>query len=235
MKSILASILLVTACSSDPLEPGAGNDPGTGTKTLFVDGVASAEPRVDNAKLAADFTTEFSVAISLGNLPVVSGTVTVKSRFGEAPLTWEPSAGSAGRWTGSMASYDEVYQLDVVSDADEVRGVIVDGPDIHVFSDALVGATLDSTVANSVTWSREDAAEITSFKTDEIDRITIADTGTYMMGAGSMHADKSAPRENTLEVRRTNHVAPSGAVGGSDFAVTVTNSVQVLAAPNPAL
>ncbi len=233
MKTIFASILLLAACGSDPLDPGAGSDPGDGTRTLFVEGRASAEPRFANARLETDFTTEFSVRITLNDVQVRTGTVTVMSRFGEAPLAWTDADG--GRWVGTMANYDEVYQLDIVSGADEVRGVIVDGPDLHVFTAPTNGATLDSTVPNPITWDRDETAQIATFDAEEIDRLNIPDSGDYMMGVGVLKAEKDQARENRLEVRRTNHIVPGGAIPGSDFAVTVENRLDVLVAPNPAL
>ena len=134
-----------------------------------------------------------------------------------------------------MASYDEVYRLDVVSGNDEVVGVIVDGPDIHVFTNPMPGATLDSTVANALSWNRDERADITTFDADEIDRLTIEDTGDFMMTVGVLRAERDQVRENRLELRRTNHVIPAGAIAGSDFAVSVENRMTVLAAPNPAL
>jgi hypothetical protein len=234
MKVVFASTVLLAACGSDPLDPGAGNDPGDGTNTLAIEGRASAEPRFANAKLATDFTTDFSIRIALNDQPVTTGSVTVTSRSSTTALTWQAD-GTLGHWVGTAAGYDEVYQLDVVSGADEVRGVIVDGPDIHVFTTPAAGASLDSTIANPITWSREDAADIASFDAEEIDRLTITDTGEYMMGIGVLKADREQARENRLEVRRTNHIAPAGAVAGSDFAVTVENELTVLVAPNPAL
>jgi hypothetical protein len=235
MKTLFASIVLLAACGSDPLDPGAGSNPGDGTRTLFIDGRAAAEPRFSNAKLATDFTTEISIRIGLHDQAVTTGSVTVESRFGTVPLTWSASDGGLGEWTGTMPNYDEVYLLDIVSGADEVRGVIVDGPDIHWFTEPMQGATLDSTMQNPITWDRGETAELTSFDAEEIDRITIDDTGSYMMGAGMLKADRDQVRENRLEVRRTNRVTPAGAVGGSTFEVAIENELTVLAAPNPAL
>lgn len=233
MKHYFASIALLAACSSDPLEPGAGNDPGAGTNTLVVDGNATASPRTSNAKLATDFNTEFSVRISLNGAQVTTGTVTVQSQYATTNLTYSPD--NNGRWVGTAANYDEVYRLDIVSGADEVRGVTVDGPSIHVITAPTAGASLDSTVMNPVTWDRAEGADIATLDTERIDRLTIPDNGTYMMGAGTLKAEKDKAVENRIEIRRTNHVSPAGAVAGSDFAVSVENRVDVLALPNPAL
>ncbi|HTL32577.1 MAG TPA: hypothetical protein VL326_05615 [Kofleriaceae bacterium] len=232
MKLIFASILMLAACGSDPLDPGAGNDAGGGTNTLTVEGHATAEPNFANATHETDFTTDFSVRITLNQVAVTTGTVTVQSRFGMTPLTFNTQE---NRWQGRAANYDEVYQLDIVSGADKVNGVIVDGPDIHVFTSPMAGATLDSTVQNPLKWDRDSAADIATFDAQEIDRITIQDTGDYMMGTGVLKADKDQARANTLTIDRTNHVQPAGAVAGSDFAVTVSQELDVIVAPNPAL
>lgn len=227
----LISSLLVAACGGDPLDPGAGSDPGGGTNTLYVEGSASADPRIVNAT-ANDFDTDFSIRIELNGAPVTTGTVAVTSRFANVPLTFLVDK---QRWEGTAGGYDQVYQLDVKSGADEVTGVVVDGPDLHGITGPAPGASLDSTVAANLTWDREDAAQIITFRSDAIDRITISDTGTYVMGPGTLKAEKDKTRENTLELRRTNHVAPRGAIGGSDFAVSVEQRVDVIAQPNPAL
>jgi hypothetical protein len=230
MKMILASLALLTACSSSPLDPGAGNSLGTGTSTLAVDGSARASAHVANATAATDFTTEFSVRVTLNDAPVTTGTVTIRSSKISVPLTWNGDA-----WEGTAADYDEVYQLDVVSGADKVEGVIVDGPDIHDFTAPQAGATLDSTMTNMMTWDRAAAADIATLKIGELDRVTIADTGTFSIPPGSLKAEKDQAKPNTIELVRTNHVAPTGAVAGSDFAVSVENDLDVIAAPNPAL
>ncbi len=233
MKHYFASFALLAACSSDPLEPGAGSDPGAGTKTLSVDGSASASPRVANAKLSTDFNTEFSVRIALDGTAVTTGTVTVQSAGATTNLTY--TADNGGHWIGTAANYDEVYRLDVVSGEDKITGVIVDGPSIHVITAPTAGASLDSTVNNPVTWDREEEADLATIDTETLDRLTIPDSGTYMMGAGALKSEKDKTKENRIEVRRTNHVSPAGAVGGSDFAVSIENRVDVLALPNPAL
>lgn len=233
MKHYFASIALLAACSSDPLEPGAGDDPGAGTNTLSVDGNATASPRTANARLATDFNTEFSVRIQLNGTQVTTGTVTVQSSGATTNLTY--TADNGGRWIGTAANYDEVYRLDIVSGADEVRGVTVDGPSIHVITAPTAGATLDSTVMNPVTWDRDEGADLATLDTGNIDRLTIPDNGMYMMTAGALKAEKDKVKENRIEIRRTNHIAPGGAVAGSDFAVSIQNRVDVLVQPNPAL
>lgn len=228
----LAVVFSLAACGGDPLDPGAGDDPGSGTSTLFVEGRVNAEPRVSNAQTETDFTTEFSIEIRLADVPVTTGTVTVESRFARTSLAFQADN---GRWEGTAANYDEVYALNIISGADEVRDVIVDGPDVHRITAPTAGASLDSAIANELKWDRDEPADVITFRTDKIDRITITDTGSYSMGAGTLKAEKDKSVENQLELRRTNRTVPAGAVAGSEFAVSVENTLDVLAQPNPAL
>jgi len=230
----LISSALLAACGGDPLDPGAGSDPGGGTNTLYVEGRATADARIVNAT-ANDFDTDFSIDLSLNGVPVTTGSVTVTTRFATTPLSYIENNNGQGRWEGRSGGYDVVYQLDVKSGSDEVNGVIVEGPDLHRITGPAPGASLDSTVATNLTWDREDAAQIITFRSEGVDRITISDTGTYSMGPGTLKAEKDKSKENRLELRRTNHIAPQGAVGGSDFAVSVEQYVDVVAQPNPAL
>jgi hypothetical protein len=226
----LISFCALTACGGDALDPGSGDELGSGTKTLLIDGTASASPRIVGAT-ADDFDTDISIRIELNGSDVTTGTVTVASRFTSVPLAFTGN----NRWEGRAAGYDQTYQLDVISGNDEVRGVIVDGPDLHHITAPTAGASLDSTVAIELKWDRDDAADIITFRSDAIDRIAITDSGTYSMGPATLKAEKDKTRENTLELRRTNHVVPAGAIGGSDFAVSVEQRVDVIAQPNPAL
>ena len=237
MKHLFASIpLLVAACTHDPLTSGAGDKPGHGTDTLLVNGSVSAEPRegTSNAIDPANFNTDFRVHISLNNVTVQTGTVTVTSKLGGMiPLTF--TADNNGTWVGRGASYEEVYQLDVISGTDQVTGVIVDGPDIHTYVAPLAGATLDSTLPIDVKWERDDVADSASIRVGDLDRINIVDNKLYTLAPGSLKAEKDQPHINTIELRRSNQVAPAGAVGGSLFTVSITNTLDVIAQPNPLL
>ncbi len=234
MKPIFASFLVLAACGGSPLDPGAGNSLGTGTSTLLVDGTARAHAQIANAKSSTDFSTDFAVQVTLNNVPVTSGTVEVKSSKLTTELTWRADQ-NGGQWEGTAAGYDEAYELNVISGPDKVMGVIVDGPDIHTFTLPMLGATLDSTVANDMTWSRAAAADVATFRVGDLDRLTIADTGDFSIPAGSLKADQQQARPNQLTLTRENHVSPKGAVAGSTFSVAVDNELDVIAAPNPAL
>jgi hypothetical protein len=229
MRTGLASTLVLcgaAACGGGNLDPGAGNDAGSGTGTLAIDGSAHASPQQVNARLRTDFDTALGVRVSRNNQTVTSGTVTITSSSGKTALTYHND-----RWSGTAPGYDQVYILDVVSGADRVEGVRVDGPDIHVFSQPTEGATVDPTIPLPLVWSRENAADTATLHADNIDAITIPDSGTYSLAPGSLRTDKSQPRPNTLRLTRTNRVVPRGAAAGSTWAVTIDNAIDVVAEP----
>ena len=229
----LASFLLAAACSSSPLDPGAGNSAGTGTNTLLVRGNADAHAQIANAKVASDFTTDVTVRVSLNGQDVTTGTVTINSRSMKQPLALTLDGNQ--EWQGTIAGYDEVYELAVVAGTDKVQGVIVDGPDIHEFTAPQAGASLDSTVANMMTWERAIVADQASLRVGDLDHIAIDDTGSFSIPAGSLKAEKDQARPNTLELTRENQVTPKGAIAGSSFSVSIANDLDVVALPNPAL
>ncbi|MDB4954776.1 MAG: hypothetical protein JWO36_2345 [Myxococcales bacterium] len=239
MKTIFALFSLsIAACgTTGPLEPGAGDSLGSGTQTLVVNGTASARPRLTNAHQASDFDTDFSVRVSLNNAAVTTGTVTITSLGKTLNLTFNPnSGGQFGRWEGTANGYDEVYQFDVVSGTDNVQAVRVDGPDIQTFTAPTAGASVDSTMANTVTWSRAAPADIAEIQAgDNGNPLTIDDTGTYSVAPGTLKADRTQSKQNTIRLIRTNRVTPTGAAAGSQVAVSVTNEIDVVALPNPAL
>ena len=233
MKSIsLASTLLLgfAACGGSDLDPGSGDDPGTGTNTLQVNGSARAEPRLANARNAGEFTTEFSVRILLNGAPVTNGSVLMTSSTGTVVLAFETDNG--GRWRGTGAGYDEVYVLDVDSGNDNVHDVRVDGPSIHTFSEPQAGATVDAGMPLMVKWSSS-GADTAAIDAENLDKVSIDDSGSYMLAANALKSEKDKPRENQITITRTNRVSPRGAIGGSEFAVTIENDISVIAMPNP--
>lgn len=238
MRSIASTMFIcVAACggSGGGLDPGAGNDGGAGTKTLTVVGTTRAEPNLTNAQGNGEFTTTFSVRVTLDTATVTTGTVEMTSISGKIALTFAKDGENAGRWVGTAPGYDEVYVMDVTSGPDSVTGVRVDGPDVHTFSAPTAGATMDSTQPMDIAWTRDDAAETAALRTEVIDALSITDTGTYQLPAGSLRAEKDKTRENTIRIARTNRVTPVGAAGASEMSVTIGNRITILAQPNPAL
>jgi hypothetical protein len=182
--------------------------------------------------LSSDFTTEFRVRIELNGADVTTGVVTVTSATRSTPLVY---SGQDDDWVGTAPGYDEVYVLDVVSGADEVADVRVDGPDIHTFKAPLMGATVDSTMPLELTWDRQQQADTVDLNVPELDTITLTDAGSYVLSAGALKAKKDQAETNTLRLRRSSRVIPAGATTGSELSVSIRNQIDVVAQPNPAL
>jgi hypothetical protein len=228
-----ACVMCVTAaCGGDSLGPGAGDDPGTGTSTLSIDGEVEAEPRIDNAQDSADFDTSFRIRITRAGQAVTTGEVTVESSAGVIALAFDPQA-DGGSWRGVQTGYFEVYRLDVLSGEDTVEGVRVDGPDIHWFDLPLPGATVDASLALVIDWDRDDEADSASIGTEETDDVGIVDSGTYSLAVGMLRSKDSEAQTERLDLRRSARVAPAGAVGGSELRVEIRNRIDLVVAPCP--
>lgn len=232
MKRLTLVSLMLVGCGGSDLDPGAGNDPGTGTSTLAIEGEITARGRIPNSRHAEDFDTNLSVRVMLDGLPMTTGTVTVTSQSGSTPLAY---SAESQKWRGVAAGYDEVYVVDAETGSHNVQGVRVDGPDIHIFTAPSAGANIDSTMPLPVAWASDQDADSTSIDCNEIDRLWIADTGQYTLAPGVLKAERETARENTIELVRSNRVVPAGAVAGSDVQVSIENRIQVVALPNPAL
>jgi hypothetical protein len=236
MKTLIATLAFVTACSSNPLDPGAGDTAGTGTKTLSIDGGANAHPTTPNAADAAGFKTDFEIDIKLGTSEITTGTVTVTSSSGKTALAFDMT--TTNHWLGTAAGYDEVYQLDVDDGTDTVSGVRVDGPGIHTITTPSASASIDSTMMTSVTWARDEAAQTAVLHIDDNNGgngdLPVSDTGNFSIPANTFKAQKDQTRPATVSLTRTNQIAPAGAAAGSTFTVGVENEVDVIVLANPA-
>jgi hypothetical protein len=228
----MAGLVMVTmvGCGSDPLEPGAGNDLGSGTSTLTVEGGARATPRSPNASAPEQFDTEFAIRISNAGVAMTTGKVEVTSLGGKVLLTYD-SVRDGGRWTGTQASYFEVYEFNIDDGgANNVKGVRIDGPDIHVFTSPTLGASVNATAMVPVAWSRDDQSVSAQMDTKQVEKTAITDTGAYQLPIGALKSKSDKAENETIKLTRMADVTPKGAAAGSLLKVQVTNSVDVLVA-----
>ncbi|MBE7451186.1 MAG: hypothetical protein HS111_20520 [Kofleriaceae bacterium] len=228
--SALASVLVaapLAACGGDALDPGAGDDPGTGSLTLLVDADLEATPVVTNAASADGFRTRFHVAVRKDDAPVTAGEVVVTSNGGAVSLTYD--AGEA-RWRGEQAGYHEVYVLSVTSGDDFVDGVRVDGPAPHHFTSPAAGATVDAAAPLVVRWARGEAAAVARFETEALDELEVADSGTFTVPIGGLRSKPGEPEQERLRLDRFARVTPAGAVAGSSVRVEVRNELALVVA-----
>jgi hypothetical protein len=225
-----AFVFGIAACGGSNLDPGAGNDPGTGTRTLAIDGSVHASPRGDltNARTNTQFDTDVSVHVTLNGQTMQTGTVTITSSTGQFPLAF----GGDNRWRASMPTYDEVYILDIESGPDNVSGLRIDGPDIHVFTAPDPGTIIDPAVPLPIRWDREDEADSAELRAGDLQELSIPDSGSYDLPAGTIMADHEV-RQHTIRITRSNSVVPAGTVAGSEWRVTITNELDVVTAAVP--
>lgn len=222
-----ALAVCLAACGGD-LDPGSGNDPGTGTSTLFVDGDVEATPTVTNASRSPDFSTHFSVAVRKNDVAVTTGEVTVSSNGGTVALVYDTAE---NRWRGQQNGYHEVYELSVSSGDDGVSGVRVDGPALHHFTAPLPGAAVSATVPLEVRWERDEAAATAQFETQEVGELAIADTGSYSVPVGALKSNSGEATEERLRLDRSERVTPAGALADSSMRVRIRNEIDVLVEP----
>jgi hypothetical protein len=233
----LLSMFTLAACGGDgggsalpdaPLDTGpAGgrDDPGTGTGTLLVDGTVTAEPSVSNTSDPTNFVTSFTTRITRAGVDVNDGTVQIRSTGGPVNLLFDTTT---MRWRGAQAGYFADYTLDATSGSDAVIGARVHGPDIHVLTSPLAGATVDSTMPVVVTWSRVETAEVATLQTRQLNAVTIADSGTYSLGTGTLKSKPDQSETESIEIVRSSVIAPAGGLVGSSFRVRIRNSIGVV-------
>lgn len=228
-----AVLFVLAACSRDPLEPGAGNDPGRRTGTIVVGGSVVARPVRANARLPADLTSELQVVVTGGSGFVDTGSVTVTSATGTFPLTFVLDRG-LGYWIGSAPSYDEVYVLDVMTDEGTLEGARVDGPDIHVFSQPEEGATVEAAAGLKVVWERHDVADTATMEIDSTLLQYLRDTGETSIAPETLAIVNASGLQHTLRVQRTNSVMlGSGPSQGPVWSASVVNAIDVITPPPP--
>lgn len=224
-----AIALCAAACGGGELAPGAGDDPGSGTATLAIDGTAYASPRRAGATARSEFDTAFTVHVSAGDQPITTGAVTVTSATGKVSLTFVDDIG----WSATAPGYDQVYVLDVVRGGDRLDGARVDGPDIHAIARPAEGAGIDATLPLLVEWRREVPADAAALWFDRGAPTIVPDAGSYTLPGRTLRADKMKSADHALHVLRINAVSPAGAAAGSTWRVAIENTVDVVTPPLP--
>jgi hypothetical protein len=225
-------VLFLVACSHGALEPGAGNDPGVRTGSLIAGGNVIARPLHANVREPTELTSTFQVVVTDGTGIVRTGSVTVTSATGTFPLAFfQPPDSAIGYWTGTAPSYDEVYALDVVVDAGMLRGVRVDGPDIHVFTEPEEGAVVDATMPLTLAWERDEEAEMAMMQIDSTIRLNLPDAGDYSISPELLAiANENGLTQHTLRIGRSNRVMLAT---GTVWSATVVNEIDVVKATPP--
>lgn len=193
------------------------NNPGTGTGTLRV--IAD----IDAASVPGGMTTDFTVSLRDGLGNKVSGaTVTVTNpSLGTVTLT-ETGAGSGDYFNTKLSFPPGDFAVAVTRGTDNVRGVVLGGPDVHVISAPTAGSVAAAGQPMTVRWSVPSRAKSAILETRDFGPLALPDTGVYVI-AGANNPVNSNQR---VRVSRYNEVDVAGGLPGSRLRVTVQNSVE---------
>jgi hypothetical protein len=222
---LLGVAMFAPACS-DSVDVGSGDDAGSGTRTLHVEG------EVSGSSNGTSFSTSFTVNISKSGVPVTDAKVTITSRTGHYVLGSDIRF--PGKWSHIADGYEQIYVLDVESGADTIRDVRVDGPRPVVFTSPADDSTIDPASPLEVRWEPE-AAELTSLliNPQAASFMKIEDSGSFTIPANTLAPN--AAGSHGVGLIRTNTVTPAGAVEGSSMLVSTNAFLHVCDRPSTGL
>ena len=82
-----------------------------------------------------------------------------------------------------------------------------------------------------VNWSPDGATQA-RISTRELDEVAVQDTGTYTVPVGGLKkVDPGKTEDERVRVTRSESITPGGAVGGSEFQVSIRNEVTFVVVP----
>ena len=214
---VLAGALLGLACGRPGDDDDDGNNPGSGSETLYLEVEVDAENTVINAQSADQFSTDFSVDVLKDNQPFTGAVVTITTAQGPVTLTENPP----GLYTGSLLGYAQVFRLDVDGGADFISGVQLTGPAPHTFT-APVGTVSPPNTDLDVQWEPAGASQA-EIETNEMSPTGVEDTGLYTIPATFVVGEQGEIVDDEVILRRTEQVLIAGGLTGSHMDVTVEN------------
>jgi hypothetical protein len=216
--------LLALGCGDGTSVGGGGGvtSPGTGTGTLRIDAGVSAEESANNAQVATQFGTDFTVNVTRAGAAVSGATITIGSSAGTVTLT---ETATPGTYAGAQGGYHQTYTLDVVAGADNVRGVRLVGPAFHRFSSPTEGATYPAGQPIAVNWAPGGAPEAT-VETRSMSETATADSGTFTVDASFLGGEPGRLEDERVRVRRTSRTPLAGGADDSELSIEVRNQVE---------
>ena len=193
--------------------------PGAGSQTLLV--IANV---LGNDLGGGLFATDFDVTLTDVALAPVSGaTVTItNATLGVVTLT-ETVPGVSGVYTGVAASFPAGdFQLDVVSGADNVLGVVVSGTGVHAITAPLVNGVVAAGQPLTVTWSMPEQAKLAEIETRDFATVTVTDNGSFQIPGTS----NPASTNQRIRVFRFNEVDIAGGLPLSIMQVKIRAQIE---------
>lgn len=193
------------------------NNPGTGSSTLTV----TAD--IDGANVPGGYSTDYTVSVRDGLGNKVSGATVTISNPSLGTLTLPESPAGSGDYFNTKLSFPAGdFQLDVVRGTDNVRGVILGGPDVHMVTAPVAGSVATAGQPMTVRWSLTSRSKAATIDTRNFGPLVLPDTGAYTI----LGANNPANANQRVRVSRYNEVDIAGGLPGSRLRVTVENTIQ---------
>lgn len=230
----MVACVLFSGCGADPTGPGvSGPDrSGVGSGSLRIEASVSADPAAgERATSAGELDTHFEIDVrDAAGLDVTGAVVIVDSALGPITLS---EGGCGRRYCGRQLGHAPTYELSVTRGADYVDDVRLSGPGFHAVITPAPGSTVDATRPLSVAWSASGRADSATVETRETSVEVAGDTGSYTVPAGVLRTRADRPEDERIRVRRRARLALTGALPGSELAISVRNGVEFLTAAAP--
>ena len=190
---------------------------GTGSNTLLV--IANVNANDLGGGL---FTTDFDVTVTDAAGPVSSAVVAFSNLGLGIVQLFETPAGS-GIYTASEPGFPGgEFQLSVIRGSDNVAGVVVRGPGIHVITTPQANDIVPAAQPLNVVWTVPSQAEGAEIETLNLARLALPDSGAYMI-AGAANPVNGSQR---ISVFRFNGVDITGGLVGSRLQVKIRAQVE---------
>lgn len=218
---ILISCLLVTAMI---VACGPSEDPGTGSGTLEVVARIEVTEQLDNASDPNDFETKATVEVSRAGLEIADALVLLTLESG-SPVELALEDAGKGRYRADWVGYQGTFELEVEAGDDYIRDVLIQGPDLHTIAAPTAGQLIPAGQDLEVVWNRDLEADQAELETKKA-KLTVADTGSHILGGANFPGKPDKPEEDHLTIRRSRRVGLAGGVAGSELVVTVRNRIE---------
>lgn len=221
---ILATGMLLGACSSDSNGTGSAIAPETGSSSLMV----NAEVNGSDAGSGL-FTTGFKVTIadSLG-AAVNNATVTIShATLGTINIAWDTL--QAGIYTASLNGYSTgTYTLDVTRGAEFLSNGRVFAPDLHVITFPTLTDTIAINLPITALWTRQSAAQIVEVETRDLQPTLASSVGDSDDGSFIIPASSTPRDDQRIRIKRSNVTTLTKGMMGSTFKAEIRNAVEPL-------
>ncbi len=194
---------------------------GTGSNTLLV--VANVNANDLGGGL---FTTDFDVTVTDdAGQPVSVAVVAVSNQGLPGPgivQLFETPAGS-GIYTATEPGFiGGEFQLSVIRGSDNVAGVVVRGPGIHVITTPQANDIVLAAQPLNVIWTVPSQAEGAEIETRDLLRLALPDSGAFMIAG----ADNPVNAIQRIRVFRFNGVDIAGGLLGSRLQIKIRAEVE---------